>query len=211
MSDEGLHVGFFFFDGLILGLKFVLHRFPSPMRTDGPMAGRHASLPYARAAHGRTKRVPKSMVPTTGESPEDVNTSSPQGLSVPATPGGARATLPSDATGGGSPAEGDAGAPFAGNRSSRSRRRLRDYAVTDVPEVLHPAAKAQMGLTRKSKSASRELAMQIFPEVHASSLGLQKHHGRAEALLIAAHGHMHCSPSDDELKARVSRALTSSQ
>lgn len=88
-------------------------------------------------------------------------------------------------------------------------------ALTSVGLTVHTVTgrtwKAQMGLTGKPKRASRELAKQIFPEVHASSLSLEKHHGRAEALLIAAHGHMHSSPPDDELKARVRRALASSQ
>ena len=123
------------------------------------MAGRHASLPSARAPHGRAMSVRKSMVPTTGESPEDVNTSSPQGLSVPATPGGARATLPADATGGNSPAEVDAGAPFAGKRSSRSRRRLRDYAVTDVPEVLPASAKRTREVIERIESSNTAAAL----------------------------------------------------
>ena len=100
-----------------------------------------------------------SLVPTTGESPADVNTSSPLGLSVPATPGGARATLPADATGGGSLAEGDAGAPFAGNRSNQSRRRLRDYAVTDVPEMVPPAAKRTWDVIERIQSGNTAAAL----------------------------------------------------
>ena len=129
------------------------------MRTDGPMAGRHASLPPARAPRSRTESARMSLVPTTDEAPADVNTSSPLGLSVPATPGGARATLPADATGGGSLAEGDAGAPFAGNRSNQSRRRLRDNAVTDVPEMVPPAAKRTWDVIERIQSGNTAAAL----------------------------------------------------
>ena len=77
MKEEDLRG--FLFDGLIFGFKFALHRFPPTNATDGPTAGKHASL----LSRGRTKRARKSMVPTAGESSADVNTSSPQGLSVP--------------------------------------------------------------------------------------------------------------------------------
>ena len=39
----------FLFDGLIFGFKFALHRFPPTNATDGPTAGKHASLPSARS------------------------------------------------------------------------------------------------------------------------------------------------------------------
>ena len=44
-SGEIRACGIPFFDGLILGVNFVFHRFHAPMRTDGPMApARHDNL-----------------------------------------------------------------------------------------------------------------------------------------------------------------------
>ena len=59
-------------------------------------------------------------------------------------------------------------------------------------EVVKPQAwKAAMGLAHKdsSKDASRTMARAMFPEV-AAKLARKKDHGRAEALLIAAYGHV---------------------
>lgn len=53
-------------------------------------------------------------------------------------------------------------------------------------ETVRPAVwKKQMGLIGKDKEESRALARQLWPDL---PLGLKKHHGRAEALLIARYG-----------------------
>ena len=59
-------------------------------------------------------------------------------------------------------------------------------------EVVKPQAwKHALGLARSgsSKDDSRDMAAAMFPEV-GDNLGRKKDHGRAEALLIAAYGHM---------------------
>lgn len=47
--------------------------------------------------------------------------------------------------------------------------------------------KKRAGLTGKPKDASRELAIELYPQL-AEVLKLKKHHGRADALLIARFG-----------------------
>lgn len=47
--------------------------------------------------------------------------------------------------------------------------------------------KKEFGLLKKDKDASRLKALELFPEL-ADRLKLKKHHGRAEALLIAEYG-----------------------
>lgn len=63
-------------------------------------------------------------------------------------------------------------------------------AAMKIPyEQVHPAtwkAKLMAGMT-KDKDASRLRAMQIYPDV-ADRLNLKKHHGRADALLLATYG-----------------------
>ena len=48
--------------------------------------------------------------------------------------------------------------------------------------------KTHFRLTGKPKDASRELAIRLYPGA-ARSLGLKKHHGRADALLLARFAH----------------------
>ena len=50
-----------------------------------------------------------------------------------------------------------------------------------------------------TKGDSLELARAVFPELDAEVLKLKKHHGRAEALLIAAHGHRADAKTEDLL------------
>ena len=59
--------------------------------------------------------------------------------------------------------------------------------ITGVPftEVGASHWKRKMGLIGKAKDESRRMAMNLFP---AAELHLKKHHGRAEALLLAAYG-----------------------
>ena len=87
-------------------------------------------------------------------------------------------------------------------------------ALTNVGLTVHTvtgrAWKAAMGLTGQTKDASRGLPKIIYPEV-AKSLDRKRDHGRAEALLIAAHGHLHGSAFDDEFKVRVRKALGSGE
>lgn len=62
--------------------------------------------------------------------------------------------------------------------------------VTHGIRLLHPSPgvwKRQMGLTGKSKGASRELAIQLWPEA-SQLLARKKDDGRAEALLLAEWG-----------------------
>lgn len=56
-------------------------------------------------------------------------------------------------------------------------------------EIVHPATwkKAMMRDMEKDKDASRVKAMQLFPQV-SEALKLKKHHGRADALLMAEFG-----------------------
>jgi crossover junction endodeoxyribonuclease RuvC len=62
---------------------------------------------------------------------------------------------------------------------------LKGFCLSAGFRVLLPrpaAWKKHFGLTGKDKEASRQLANQLFPSV---DLHLKKHHGRAEALLLA--------------------------
>jgi crossover junction endodeoxyribonuclease RuvC len=45
--------------------------------------------------------------------------------------------------------------------------------------------KRHAGLIGKEKDASRELAARLYPQ---ATLNLKKHHGRADALLLARYG-----------------------
>ena len=70
-------------------------------------------------------------------------------------------------------------------------------------EVVKPQAwKHALGLARSgsSKDDSRDMASAMFPEVGVN-LGRKKDHGRAEALLIAAYGHMATHARDARRKA----------
>ena len=70
-------------------------------------------------------------------------------------------------------------------------------------EVVKPQAwKHALGLARSgsSKDDSRDMASAMFPEV-GDVLGRKKDHGRAEALLIAAYGHMATHARDARRKA----------
>lgn len=70
-------------------------------------------------------------------------------------------------------------------------------------EVVKPQAwKHALGLARSgsSKDDSRDMASAMFPEV-GDVLGRKKDHGRAEALLIAAYGHMATHARDARTKA----------
>lgn len=51
------------------------------------------------------------------------------------------------------------------------------------------AWKASYGLLRAEKEASRALAIRLYPR--CTELGLKRHHGRAEALLLARYGAEH--------------------
>lgn len=56
-------------------------------------------------------------------------------------------------------------------------------------EYVRPAAwKRKCGLINAKKDTHRELALDIFPTAQ-DELRLKKHHGRADALLIARYGH----------------------
>lgn len=58
-------------------------------------------------------------------------------------------------------------------------------------EYVRPAAwKRRCGLLNAAKDTHRELAIELFPSA-ACELRLKKHHGRADALLIARYGHAH--------------------
>jgi Holliday junction resolvasome RuvABC endonuclease subunit len=61
---------------------------------------------------------------------------------------------------------------------------------SDVPVsfVTPTRWKTHFRLTGQPKDASRELAIRLYPAV-ARMLGLKKHHGRADALLIARFAH----------------------
>lgn len=63
-------------------------------------------------------------------------------------------------------------------------------AALQIPhEQVHPAtwkAKLMGGMT-KEKDSSRIRAMQLYPQA-AKNLNLKKHHGRADALLLAEYG-----------------------
>ena len=63
-------------------------------------------------------------------------------------------------------------------------------AAMDIPVTLVPPQKWKkaFGLIGKDKEASRALAIQWYPN---ADLHLKKHHGRAEALLIARWGMTH--------------------
>ena len=62
--------------------------------------------------------------------------------------------------------------------------------ILKLPTVyVTPAVwKRKCGLINAKKAIHRELATDLFPQA-ASELRLKKHHGRADALLIARHGH----------------------
>lgn len=65
-------------------------------------------------------------------------------------------------------------------------------AALKIPfDQVHPAAwkKLMMVGMSKEKDASRQRAMQLYPHV-AKDLNLKKHHGRADALLIANFGQL---------------------
>ena len=75
-------------------------------------------------------------------------------------------------------------------------------------EVVKPQAwKHALGLARSgsSKDDSRDMASAMFPEV-GDDLGRKKDHGRAEALLIAAYGHMATHARDARTKAASAAA-----
>ena len=56
-------------------------------------------------------------------------------------------------------------------------------------EYVRPAAwQRKCGLINAEKDSHRQLAIRQFPRA-ADALRLKKHHGRADALLIAGHGH----------------------
>ena len=60
-----------------------------------------------------------------------------------------------------------------------------------IPHTIVPPKtwKAEMAIPRKAdKEASRMRAQQLYPDLVQSYLTLKKHHGRAEALLIAEYG-----------------------
>lgn len=63
---------------------------------------------------------------------------------------------------------------------------LGTLAALRIPTQLVPpqAWKKHFSLLRKPKDASRELATRFYPDI-ASELKLKKHHGRADALLLA--------------------------
>ncbi len=76
-------------------------------------------------------------------------------------------------------------------------------------EVVKPQAwKHALGLARSgsSKDDSRDMASAMFPEV-GDNLGRKKDHGRAEALLIAAYGHMATHARDARAAAASAAAL----
>ena len=75
-------------------------------------------------------------------------------------------------------------------------------------EVVKPQAwKHALGLARSgsSKDDSRDMASAMFPEV-GDDLGRKKDHGRAEALLIAAYGHMATHARDARAAAAAAAA-----
>ena len=75
-------------------------------------------------------------------------------------------------------------------------------------EVVKPQAwKHALGLARSgsSKDDSRDMAAAMFPEV-GDNLGRKKDHGRAEALLIAAYGHMATHARDARAAAAAAAA-----
>ena len=85
-------------------------------------------------------------------------------------------------------------------------------AGRDVRVVKPQTCKWALGLTkrgvRSDKDSSRKSAKKLFPEVGDERLKRVKDHGRAEALLIAAHGHSAIPGARDPLSNRVRCALS---